>query len=89
MNGVEDGKSEQGQWEKAMKGKDEESGLEKRQNREVGQRQTTSVFCVWRDVPMYSCSKRWGRLHWMTALMQKKAKSYLYPLYVYILIHTY
>lgn len=30
--------------EKAMKGKDEESGLEKRQNREVGQ--ATSVFCV-------------------------------------------
>lgn len=40
---------------KAMKGKDEESGLEKRQNREVGQRQATSVFCVLRDVPMYSC----------------------------------
>lgn len=32
--------------ERAMKGKDEESGLEKRENREVGQRQPTSVFCV-------------------------------------------
>lgn len=33
-----------GRREKAMKGKDEESGLEKRQKREVGQRQATSVF---------------------------------------------
>lgn len=32
--------------EKAMKGKDKESGLEKRQNREVGQRQATPVFSV-------------------------------------------
>lgn len=50
-----------------MKGKDEESGLEKRQNREVGQRQATSVFCVRRHVPVHSCSKRWGR--WMTAVL--------------------
>lgn len=41
--------------EKAMKGKDEESGLENRQNREVGQRQATSVFSVLRNVPMHSC----------------------------------
>lgn len=57
-----------------MKGKDEESGLEKRQNREVGQRQATSVFCVRRDIPVHFCPKRWRR--WTTAmlLMTKRAK---------------
>lgn len=50
--------------EKAMKGKDEESGLEKRQNREVGQRQATSVFCVQREtfpcVPVLYAADRHG-----------------------------
>lgn len=67
--------------EKAMKGKDEESGLEKRQNREVGQRQATSVFCARRDIPMHSCPKRWRR--WMTAMLlmtpRARQKSHFHP----------
>lgn len=38
---------------RAMKGKDEEGGLEKRENREVGQRQPTSDFCVQKCISMH------------------------------------
>lgn len=44
--------------ERAMKGKDEESGLEKRENKELGQRQLTLVFSAQKYISRSSLGKK-------------------------------